>query len=315
MLAFKNQTEDDEPSSRWNIGVDRRRVGLYVAIAMVAGFAFGYMASSYVARREGLMARSTAATRSEPSEAAPDARTPQLRQVTRIVRADAIEVEGVGPVRMIGIETPDGKEPRAVYEAHGQSALNFTQESLLGQQVRLEFEAQNAGQPVKDEAGYTPAYVYLRDGTLFNSELIRRGLAFVRTLDQFQMSNEFRSLEREALIGARGVWASGGDIAASSSAQPLAGTNTNTSGATKRLPLSPSDIGPNLPTLSGAPTLSGGTVSSEPTVAVSTADRMYHKSGCDLLGKKSTGMSLAEARSKGYAGCSRCFASTVMKAP
>jgi micrococcal nuclease len=314
MLAFKNQTEDEMPL-KWNIGIDRRRVALFVALALVAGFAVGYMTSSYVSRREGMLAKSAAATRPEPDLPAAVAQTAPLRQVTRVLRADSIEVEGIGPVRMIGIETPDGKEPRAVYDVHGQNALKFTQDTLLGQQVRLEFEGQNPAQAVMDETGYTPAYVYLRDGTLFNSELIRRGLAFVRTLDQFQMSNEFRSLEREALLGARGVWTTGADASASASAQTIPGANSNTASTTRRVPLQPSDIGPNLPALSGTPSLGSGTTSSEPTVVVSTADRMYHKSGCDLLGKKSAGMSLSEARSKGYAGCSKCFASTVMKAP
>jgi micrococcal nuclease len=314
MLAFKNQTEDEMPL-KWNIGIDRRRVALYVSLALVAGFAVGYMTSTYLSRREGMLAKSAAATRPEPDPPAGAAQTAPLRQVTRVLRADSIEVEGIGPVRMIGIETPDGKEPRAVYEVHGQDALKFTQDTLLGQEVRLEFEGQNSGQVILDETGYIPAYVYLRDGTLFNSELIRRGLAFVRTLDQFQMSNEFRSLEREALLGARGVWTTGGDASASTSPQTIAGANSNTPATTRRVPLPPSDIGPNLPALSGTPSLGGGTTSSEPTVVVSTADRMYHKSGCDLLGKKNTGMSLGEARSKGYSGCSKCFASTVMKAP
>lgn len=117
----------------------------------------------------------------------------------------------------------------------------------------------------------------------------------------------------------RGVWGSSSPSPAApstaASSQPPPGTAPGSTGETTRKlsPLPPSAFGPNIPAISGASPAS--TSSSEPSVFVSGADKVYHKAGCDLLDKKKHAMALSEARSKGYAACSRCYASTVLKAP
>jgi micrococcal nuclease len=289
-------------------------VAVYVAVAVVAGFALGFVVARSMGRKDATAAlpgnSSPAPARQPVAEVQPN----EFNRVTRILRADTVEVDGVGPVRMIGVETPDGKTPREIYAAHGQNALNFVEKSLLNQEVRLEFDPANAGRN-KDESGQTLAYVYLRDGTLINSEIIKQGLGFVRTIDQFKLSESFRAQEREAMQSMRGVWGSSSPAAtqAGGAAQPAPGASP---GATeeksrKLSPLSPSAIGPNIPAIAGASTSSP----SEPSVFVSPGDKIYHKAGCELLGKKKQAIPLSEAKSKGYAACSRCFASTVLKAP
>jgi hypothetical protein len=57
------------------------------------------------------------------------------------------------------------------------------------------------------------------------------------------------------------------------------------------------------------------THSVERIVLVSSADRMYHKEGCEYLSKKNQVLPLSRAKSEGYGACGRCFASTVLKAP
>jgi hypothetical protein len=42
---------------------------------------------------------------------------------------------------------------------------------------------------------------------------------------------------------------------------------------------------------------------------------MYHKSGCEYLGKKKQALPLSQARSGGYLACGRCYPSTTLKAP
>src|SRR5437763_252326 len=67
-----------------------------------------------------------------------------FHKVTRLLRADTLDIEGIGPVRMIGIETPDGKSPKEIYGKFGQSAMSFVERAALKQDVRLEFDPANA---------------------------------------------------------------------------------------------------------------------------------------------------------------------------
>ncbi len=317
MLSFKQQQYEADVAPRWSIGIDKRHVAVYVAVALVAGFSLGFIVARSIVHKE-------AGPTIPANAAAPPARQPQpeissneFRVVKRILRADTIEVDGVGAVRMIGVETPDGRTPQGIYAAHGQNALNFVEKSLLNQEVRLDFDPANAARNNKDEAGQTLAYVYTRDGTFINTELVKQGLGFVRTGDEFKFSDSFRAQEREAMQSMRGVWgSSSGPTSATTAASQIPPSTMPgaTDEKTRRLsPLPPSAIGTNIPAISGASPAS--TSSSEPSVFISSTDRLYHKSGCELLSKKKQAVGISEARSKGYTACSRCYASTVLKAP
>jgi micrococcal nuclease len=320
MLSFKQQYKADDLQARWNIGIDRKHVVVYVGLALIVGFVAGFIVSRSLIRKDNLSEQGLAATgpaqlpARTASATASDTQPTEFRRVTRILRADTIEIEGIGPVRMIGVESPDGKAPREVYGVHGQNALSFVERSLLNQDVKLEFDSENAARGNKTETGETLAYVYTRDGTLINAEMLKQGLAFVRPTEIFRLSNDFRNFERDAMREMRGVWGSSSSSSSSlaSSTQPAPPLNSNTSDESRRRlsPLSPSVLGPNIPAISGT-----STTSSEPSVFVSQEDRLYHKSGCEFLGKRKQSIPLALARSQGYTACSRCYASTVLKAP
>jgi endonuclease YncB( thermonuclease family) len=309
MLQFKqHQFETEEIPPRWNIGVDRRHVAAYVGLALVAGFAAGFIASRYTARKESVTPPLVTETRPPTRQQSVEAPTSEFHRVTRIARADVIEVEGEGRVRLLGIETPDGKAPKEIYGVHGERAVSFVEKTLLGQEVRLEFDA--GGDPNKDDAGQTLAYVYTRDGTLVNAEMVKQGFAFVRGTEQFRLASDFRGYERDAMQAMRGVWGS------STSSTTLASTPSTTQGPLlddkqrKLSPLAPSAFGANIPALSGSPT-----TPLEPGVWVSSGDKMYHKSGCEFLDKKKRSVPLSQAKIDGFTACSRCYASTVLKAP
>jgi micrococcal nuclease len=313
MLPFKPKPYGQVDAPRWDIGVDRRHVAVYVAVALVAGFAIGFMVSRGIVRKETppVMPTATAAATTTPARPlSPVATAPtDFHKVTRLLRADTLDVEGIGPVRLIGIETPDGKSPKEIYSKFGQNALSFTEKAALNQDVRLEFDPANTARNNKDESGQTLAYVYTRDGTLLNSELLREGLAFVRSLDEFKLSSDFRAMERDAMQGLRGVWGSGsGASTSASAASPSAASNDRPG---KVAPLAPSAIGPNIPAISGTTSVSPA----EATVLVSPADKLYHKQGCELLDGKKQTLALSQARSQGYHPCSRCYPSTSMRAP
>ncbi|MFY9611292.1 MAG: thermonuclease family protein [Blastocatellia bacterium] len=314
MLQFKQrQVEPEQLPDRWKIGVDREHVIVYVGLAVVVGFALGFIASRMLTRGDSPGALPASAEL--PARASTDNPPSDFHRVTRIVRADTIEVDNVGPVRMIGVETPDGKAPKEIYATHGQTALGYAERWLLNQQVRLEYDTANEVSGNKDDKGQTLAYVYTRDGTLINGEMVKQGLAFVRP-EQFRLDDDFRALEREAVQSMRGVW--GPSNAATSLASTSSPGSTppasefGTPGLDEKprklTPLLPSTIGPNIPSLSG-------TGPSEQMVFVSGGDRMYHKPGCEFLDKKKHPIPLTQAKSDGYTACSRCYASTVLRAP
>src|SRR6185503_16015562 len=299
--------ETEELSPRWSIGIDRRHVAAYVAIALIAGSAGGFLAGAYFARKQApppVIENVRASAR--PTQ--PETPILEFHRVTRIIRGDTLDVEGVGPVRLIGIETPDGKAPREIYAAHGQRALSFVEKAVLGQDVRLEYDT-TPGSKNKDEQGQTLAYVYSRDGNLLNSEMVKQGLALVRSSEQFQMANDFRGYEREAMQAMRGVWGSSSSSTLAAAPPGTMAPPVEDKSAKKLAPLSPSALGANIPALSTS-------TPGEPGVWVSPSDKMYHKSACDFLDKKKKhSIGLSQARSEGYTACSHCYASTVLKAP
>jgi hypothetical protein len=210
---------------------------------------------------------------------------------------------------MIGIETPDGKGPKEIYGPYAEKAFAFAQSSLAGQNVRLDFDAANASTGNKGASGQTLAYVYTQDGTLFNGEMIRQGHAFLRDIEPFRRIDEFRGLEREAMQAMRGIWGSSSpNTSVASTTQPPSGSQAVNDKSRRLSPLLPSDLGPNVPAMSGPVS------PSEQSVFVSGADRTYHRASCEFLGKKHQAISLSQAKAEGYTACSRCFASTVMKA-
>lgn len=313
MLQFKpRQSEVEHARARWNIGIDRRQVGLYVGLAVIGGLALGFVLGRYTTHKE-VLTQPPASDARVPSRPPAIDSSAEYHTVTRVLRADTIEVDTVGPVRMLGIETPDGKTPVEIYGVHGQRALSYAQKTLLGQVVRLEYDPTAA--LTKDESGQPLAYVYTRDGLLINAEMVRQGLAFVHGAEQSRLANDFRTIEREAMQSMRGVWGPTSPAIASSTPPAstpavTASTASSTDKPKKLAPLAPSELGANIPAIS---TSQAG--SSEPGVWVSPGDKMYHKAGCTFLDKKKHSVPLAQAKSQGYTACSRCYASTLLKAP
>ena len=129
--------------------------------------------------------------------------------VTRVIDGDTIVVQGVGTVRLIGVDTPETVDPRKLVEAFGREASDFTRRLTAGRVVRLEYDFER-----KDRYNRTLAYVYLADGTFVNAEIVRQGFGHAYTRFPFKFLDEFRALEREAREGGRGLWGGEGIPAA-----------------------------------------------------------------------------------------------------
>jgi micrococcal nuclease len=125
--------------------------------------------------------------------------------VSRVVDGDTIEVSpavgGIDEVRLIGIDTPETKDPAEGIEPYGPEASAFATDELSGQSVDLEFDVER-----EDQYGRLLAYVYV-GGEMFNEVLLEEGYAQdypyppnTRYADRFEEAQEV------ARAGGLGIW-------------------------------------------------------------------------------------------------------------
>jgi micrococcal nuclease len=121
-----------------------------------------------------------------------------------VIEGDTIEVrfkDRTIDVRLIGIDTPETVAPGEPVECYGPAASHFTENSLEGKDVLLEFDVERT-----DRFGRTLAYVWT-DDDLFNETLVRRGFAQVSTFPpNVKYVDRFVTAQREARHADRGLW-------------------------------------------------------------------------------------------------------------
>jgi micrococcal nuclease len=109
-------------------------------------------------------------------------------------------------VRLIGVDTPETKDPRKPVERFGKEASRFTASLLQSQLVRLEIQTVPTS---RDRYGRLLAYVFRQsDGLLVNKEIIRQGYGHAYLKYPFDPARmeEFRAAGREARENQRGLW-------------------------------------------------------------------------------------------------------------
>ncbi len=108
-------------------------------------------------------------------------------------------------IRLIGVDTPETKDPRKKVQCFGQAAADFTSSTLLGNTVRL---ASDSSQQNRDKYGRLLRYVYLNDGTNFNEKLIKEGFAYEYTYAvPYQYQPVFKDDQAAASAAGKGLWA------------------------------------------------------------------------------------------------------------
>jgi len=124
------------------------------------------------------------------------------RVCVRVVDGDTIVLNENETIRLIGVDTPETKDPRKSVQYFGQEAYEFTKSLVEGKKVRLEFDQDRI-----DKYGRTLGYVYLEDGTFVNAEIIKQGYGFAYTKYPIKYIEKFRQYEREARQNLYGLWA------------------------------------------------------------------------------------------------------------
>ena len=129
--------------------------------------------------------------------------------VTEVVDGDTIKVSRGGQtakVRLIGMDTPETRDPRKPVQCFGREASAEAHRLLDGQQVRLETDP---SQDRYDRYGRLLAYVWLPGDppVLFNQLMIRLGYAHEYTYDlPYRYQEQFRAAQRAAEQRDAGLW-------------------------------------------------------------------------------------------------------------
>ncbi len=128
-------------------------------------------------------------------------------KVTRVVDGDTFWVDDGSErgkkIRLIGVDAPETrKSARKDVGYYGTEAKEYLTRLLDDSEVRLELDVDET-----DRYGRTLAYVYLRDGTFINAELVKRGYAMVMTVPpNVKFAEKFVRLQRQARKKERGLW-------------------------------------------------------------------------------------------------------------
>lgn len=126
--------------------------------------------------------------------------------VTKVIDGDTFKIENGNTVRLIGIDTPETKDPRKPVGCFGKQASSETKRLIDGKTVILQKDVSET-----DKYERLLRYVYLpveNDQLLFvNDYLVREGYAKVLTYPPDVKYNErLRLAETEAREAGKGLW-------------------------------------------------------------------------------------------------------------
>lgn len=127
--------------------------------------------------------------------------------VTRVVDGDTFWVDDGSAkglkIRLTGVDAPEPRNSgRKLKGYFGSESSGYLAKLLNGQQVRLVYDVSRY-----DRYGRTLAYVYLRNGTFVNADLVKNGYATVMTMPpNVRHADEFVKLSEKARKQKRGLW-------------------------------------------------------------------------------------------------------------
>jgi micrococcal nuclease len=121
--------------------------------------------------------------------------------VRSVVDGDTIAVDGLGKVRLLGIDAPEISHGLDTSAPFGREARDRLASLVLHRFVRLETDG-----PQLDAYHRRLAYVMTEDGQFVNALLVRDGLARVSTREPLVRLGELKRAESEAQSARRGMW-------------------------------------------------------------------------------------------------------------
>ncbi|HEX6257889.1 MAG TPA: thermonuclease family protein [Candidatus Saccharimonadales bacterium] len=133
---------------------------------------------------------------------------PGYHKVVSFADGDTITVDMNGQhekVRMIGVDTPEKNHPDKPKQCYSTQASQFTKNKIVAAGTVVRLEADPLNDP-RDRYNRLLRYVYLRDGTLLNKQLVSEGYGFAYTLYPFAKTTEFTEAHTQAQTAMKGLW-------------------------------------------------------------------------------------------------------------
>lgn len=129
-------------------------------------------------------------------------------KVIKVDDGDTVVVDWNGQnrtIRLIGMDTPEIKDPRKPVQCFGREASAQGHKLLENQQIRIESDPE-VGEV--DKYGRTLGYVFLPDGSLYNQTMIADGYAHEYTYNKqhYKYQAQFKAAEVEAKTSEKGLW-------------------------------------------------------------------------------------------------------------
>jgi micrococcal nuclease len=141
-------------------------------------------------------------------------KTMRQGQVTWIYDGDTLQIQGMGTVRLLGIDCPEkiesdrdwkylkmGCQNRAKLRSSAADTIHRVIKLCKGKQVQIQLAGDK-----KDKYGRTLAYVWLPDGRMLNRIMLQEGRAIVYRRFDFSHKDNFLELENKAMNQRRGIW-------------------------------------------------------------------------------------------------------------
>lgn len=126
----------------------------------------------------------------------------QSYKVTRVIDGDTIEIEEIGKVRLIGIDSPELDNPKECFAE--ESAQKLT-DLVTNESLRIEYDS---SQGDKDRYGRALLYLFNEDGININLEMISLGYSYEYTYNEpYKYQSDFLREQSEAKLNKVGLWA------------------------------------------------------------------------------------------------------------
>ncbi len=123
-------------------------------------------------------------------------------KVSLVIDGDTVVLSDGRLVRYIGINAPEIAHDDKPAEYWGKESQLFNRRLVENKLVRLEY-----GVEAKDQYGRLLAYVFLRDGTFINGELVKHGCAYVlASTPNLRYHKLLLKLQQQAIDEKRGLW-------------------------------------------------------------------------------------------------------------
>lgn len=126
--------------------------------------------------------------------------------VKSVTDGDTVKVVMSGKmetVRLLGIDTPETKDPRKPIQCFGKEATAHMEKLALNKYVRLESDPTQGD---RDKYQRLLRYIYLENGTNVNAEMVRSGFAVAYVRYPVSQIEEYKKLQKTAMESNIGLW-------------------------------------------------------------------------------------------------------------